>query len=70
LDKCDIQQAGRRGCRPLRIVKDNDTELTTQWSTDHRPALHALSAGTAGISLFILYNAKNALFFKQKYVKI
>ena len=29
----------------------NDTELTTQWSIDSRPAGHALSAGTAGISL-------------------
>ena len=35
------------GCKVFRCsIKSGDTELTTQWSIDHRSAVHALSAGT------------------------
>ena len=51
-------------------VCSHDTELTTQWSIDYRLPEHELSAHTVGNSLFILYNAKNALFFPQDSVRI
>jgi len=63
---------GYLSCRNKKDTKEAEPRgyRTGMESNEKRSTVQVLSAGIPRNSLFILYNAKNALFFKERYVRI